>query len=496
MLDVDRIEDVDQLRDVARLLSRTVDHLQTKYDELRRELVKLRDAAAQGRLSMEIEAHQAFLERARREWEGKISEKRSAREPEPRKKQRGHGPRCQPTLPVDEQIHQLLECDLVCPACGDKLEEMPGQYEESEEITVVRRHFRMLRHKRQKYRCRCNGAVVTAPPPLKLIPGGRYSIEFAVEVAAGKYIDHLPLDRQRRMMGREGLRIDTQTMWDQIEVLHRHLRPSYAALLGHILSQPQVGADETWWRVMSNKSSKRWWNWCLSTSDAAFHQIHPSRSSDVAVELLKGYEGVVMTDAYVAYDVLARAGPKIEQAHCWAHVRRKYIEIEDHYPEACQQILDLIGELYEIEKSVPDTSDALELRARVRDERSRNVVAAIKQWALAQRSSPRSALREAIDYMLKLWPGLTAFLENPRVALDNNATERALRPVVLGRKNHYGSRSRRGTEVAAVFYSLLDTARLCGLDPKDYLLKAAKAAIEEPGSALLPQDLAADIAPA
>ncbi len=390
----------------------------------------------------------------------------------------------------------MLECDLVCPACDGKLEEMPGQYEEADEITVVRRHFRIQRHKRQKYRCRCNGAVVTAPPPLKLIPGGRYSIDFAVEVAAGKYIDHLPLDRQRRMMEREGLRIDTQTLWDQIEVLQRHLRPSYAALLGHILSQPLIGADETWWRVMSSKSSKRWWDWCLTSNDAAFHHIHPSRSAKAARELLKGYEGVVMSDAYAAYDVVARAGPKIQQAHCWAHVRRKYIEIEDHHPEACGQVLDLIGELYGIEKGVPDSDDALELRARVRDERSRPIVAAIREWAFSQRSSPRSALREAIDYMLKLWPGLTAFLDNPNVPLDNNASERALRPVVLGRKNHYGSRSRRGTEVAAVFYSLLDTARLCGLDPKDYLLKAAKAAIEEPGSALLPQDVACDIASA
>ncbi len=247
MLDVDRIQDVDQLRDVARLLARTVDHLQTKYDEIRRELAKVRDTAAQGRLSLEIEAHQAFLDRARREWETKVSEKRSVSESAPAKQQRGHGPRDQPNLPVDEQTHRLLECDLVCPACDGKLEEMPGQYEEADEITVVRRHFRIQRHKRQKYRCRCNGAVVTAPPPLKLIPGGRYSIDFAVEVAAGKNIDHLPLDRQRRMMEREGATGSTRkrTLGSDRSPAASPSAELRGAFLGHILSQPLIGADKT-----------------------------------------------------------------------------------------------------------------------------------------------------------------------------------------------------------------------------------------------------------
>ena len=494
MLDVDRITDVDQLRDVARLLARSHEYLQTKLDELRRELAQVRDQAAQGRLSLEIEQLEAFLDRTRRAFEGKLSEKR-ARDSEtaPRPPQRGHGPRPQPKLPVDEQIYSLLEGDRACPACGGQLEEMIGQFEDSDEITVVRQHYRMLRQRRQKYRCRCNGAVVTAPGPLKLIPGGRYSIEFAVEVAAAKYLDHLPLDRQRRMMSRQGLEVDTQTLWDQIETLQRYLRPSYAALLGHILSRGQIGADETWWRVMDTKSSKRWWDWCLATEDAVFHQIHPSRSSAVVEELLRGYDGVVMTDGYAAYDTLARAGP-VKHAHCWAHVRRKYIEIEEHYPQAAAEILERIGELYRIESTVPDIPDSAELRTRVRDQQSRVVVAGIRDWAFAQRSSPRSALRDALDYMLKLWPGLTRFLDDPQVTLDNNGTERALRSVVIGRKNHFGSRSVRGTQVAAVYYSLLDTARLCGLDPKDYLLKAAQAAIEQPGVAVLPQDLRPDVA--
>ncbi len=124
-----------------------------------------------------------------------------------------------------------------------------------------------------------------------------------------------------------------------------------------------------------------------------------------------------------------------------------------------------------------------------RDEKSRVVVKNIRDWAIKQRGSPQSGLRKAIDYMFRLWPGLTRFLDNPAVGLDNNATERALRGVVLGRKNHYGSRSERGTRVAALFYSLIDTAKLCGADPKAYLRCAAKAGIDNPGTAILPHDL-------
>jgi transposase len=235
---------------------------------------------------------------------------------------------------------------------------------------------------------------------------------------------------------------------------------------------------------MQTGSSQRWWDWCLTSEDAVFHWIRPSRSSAAVAELLGAYAGTVMTDGYAAYETLARAGPgQFKQAHCWAHARRKYIEIETFYPEESKQVLDLIGELYRIEKGAPDDPASM---AAARDTQSREVVSQIREWACQQRSTPRSGLREAIDYMLKLWPGLTRFLDDPGVPLDNNATERALRPVVLGRKNHFGSRSQKGTEVAAVYYSLLDTAQLRGRDPKDYLLDAARAAINEPGAVILP----------
>jgi transposase len=494
MLDVDRITDFDQLKQVTRILHKENQRLHEKLAKYVRELAKLRGENAQRRLALEISQLQSQMDAVQRQL-GKVSEKRGSGEPkddEAKPPRRGHGPRLQPKLAIEEQVHELPEDERRCPACNGQLEQMGEQFEDSEEITVVQRQFKLIRRRRRKYRCRCNGAVVTASGPKGHLvrPGGRYSVEFAVEVAVDKYLNHIPLDRQRRMMLQQGLLIDTQTLWDQLYALYGHLEPSYDALLERILGQPQIGADETWWRLMDRKGGKKWWDWCLASPDAVYHRLHPSREAEVVEKLLAGYDGVVMSDGFAAYETLTRAGPaKYRSAHCWAHVRRKFIELEPLHPEPCGEVLDLIRDLYGLEKTVPDTADAAELRRKTRDEQSRKVVAAIRDWAIKQRSSPQSGLRKAIDYMFGLWPGLKLFLDDPAVPLDNNATERALRGVVVGRKNHYGSRSERGTRVAALFYSLIETAKLCGVEPKDYLLQAAKVAIEVPGTVSLPHDL-------
>jgi transposase len=191
-------------------------------------------------------------------------------------------------------------------------------------------------------------------------------------------------------------------------------------------------------------------------------------------------------------------GPRFTLAHCWAHVRRKFVEAEPHYPAPCGEALALIGQLYTVERAGPrldggmddmSRAEALRLRATLRAEQSAPLVAELRAWAHRQRALPESSLGKAIAYMLGLWPGLTRFLEDPRIPLDNNATERGLRGMVVGRKNHYGSRSKRGTEVAALFYSLIESAKLGGVEPKAYLLQAVRAALANPGTVTLPHAL-------
>jgi transposase len=504
VLRLDEIHDADMLRQVAVLLERENARLHERLQRLTDELAHLRgeDAAA-------AQIHLAFLREllAQRERAlfGDASEKRprpgAPAESAPSGPQRGHGPTAQPTLPAIETVHTLPETEQTCPACGGMLTALAGQTEDAEEITVVERRFVLVRHRRQKYRCRCNGCVATAPGPLRLATradarGARYAPEFAVEVAVGKYLDHLPLERQVRIMRREGLIIDSQTLWDQLATVADLLRPTYAALGDYVRQASVVGADETWWRLMERAGTQRWWVWTLSREDAVVYRILESRSQQAARELLAGYRGIVLADGYGAYEALARAGPGVTLAHCWAHVRRKFIEAEPHYPEPCRAVLELIGQLYAVEREASTlaaagavTDETAAWRSRLRHERSRPIVRDIQTWALAQRALPESSLGKALGYLLGLWTGLTRFLDDARIPLDNNRTERGLRGVVLGRKNHYGSRSRRGTEVAALFYSLIESAKLSDVDPKRYLLAATRAALADHAGVTLPHAL-------
>ena len=169
-----------------------------------------------------------------------------------------------------------------------------------------------------------------------------------------------------------------------------------------------------------------------------------------------------------------------------------------NYPEPCRTALELITQLYAVEHEVPTplgliaedgSADFLARRRRLRHERSRAIVAEIQTWALVQRALPESSFGKALGYLRGLWPGLTRFLDDPRIPLDNNRTERGLRGVVLGRKNHYGSRSRRGLDVAALFYSLIESAKVCGVEPKAYLRHAMRAALADRAAVTLPHTL-------
>lgn len=503
MIQIENEQNADILRQVALLLDRENRHLHERIKALIVRNAQLEGADASS-LQLEIDQLREILAKREQEIFGTSSEKRrSPRTPKPEPiPQTGHGPTEQPQLPVVEETIELAEEERVCPSCEGALEPMGDQTEDAEEITVVQRRFTIVKRRRQKYRCRCNAAVVTAPAPPRLIPGGRYSSAFAVEVAINKYLDHQPLERQSRTMARQGLVVSSQTLWDQIEALAGVLTPSYEALHQSVLADSVVHADETYWRLMTRKGNSKWWVWSVASRQAVFYRLCGTRSEKAAKTILSGYKGIVMCDGYTAYKTLARnenqaasrAGPRMTLAHCWAHARRKFVEAKGNYPIPCEQALDLIGKLFEVEREVPavqapEESAALALRQQLRNERSKPILDQLRAWAEETRPAalPRSGLGKAINYMLGHWQGLTRFLENPSVPLDNNLAERELRGIVVGRKNHYGSRSKRGTEVAAILYSLTESAKLVGVEPNTYLRKATTAALEEPGTVTLPK---------
>jgi transposase len=490
--------DVERLRQMALLLEAENARLHRRLVELTRALAEAR-GEAQAQLELELQHLQEQLAAQTRALFARSSERRASQDGEPAATpatpRRGHGPRPQAALPLAEVIHTLDAPDQVCPQCGGDLQAWAGQFEEAEEIDVVERSFRLVRHKRQKYRCRCGSCIDTALGPPKLLPGGRYSVDFAVAVAVGKYLDHLPLARQVRQMARAALTVDTQTLWDQLLALHRHLTPTYEALVAYVRSAPVLGADETTWQLMEPGRSKTWYVWALHRPDAVAYRLLGTRSTAGARAVLGDYGGIVLCDGYAAYRALARdgagsrAGPVLTLAHCWAHVRRHFLDAEPHSPQAAD-VLDLIGRLYQTERAAQAAAgDAPERLVAERRAQVAPIVEQIRQWVSTQRALPQSALGKALAYTTDLWPGLVAFLDHAAIPLDNNGTERALRGVAVGRKNHYGSRSERGTQVAALCYTLLESAKLAGIDPAAYLATATRRAIATPGTITLPRDL-------
>jgi transposase len=493
VINVSTETDIECLRQVAQLLVAENDRLHQRLQVLSAELAKAEGRDAE-RLQLELDLLREQLHQRNQTIFGTSSEKgskiRSARAEDetPKKPQTGHGPSAQPELPIREEIFELDEADQACPKCGGELTPMEGQFEESEVVDVVERSFHVVKEKRQKYACSCGECVETALGSIKSIPGGRYSLPFAAMVASEKYEDHNPLARQVRQMGRVGLEVTTQTLWDQVLALSRHLTPSYWALKDFVLEAGVVGMDETRWPLLAKGKTKKWWVWSLCRPEAVFYQIAPTRSAAEVKGLLGHYAGVVMCDGYAAYPsfVKGRDAPgQLVLANCWSHARRKFVQAAPNYPVA-EEMMELIAQLYRVEA---EAGDDPVLRAELRRLKSQPVIDEIQAWLLSQRALPKSSVGKAITYTSKLWKGLTHFLSDPGVPLDNNATERSIRGIALGRKNHYGSKSQRGTEVAAILYSLTESAKLAGLSGRVYLEEAARRAILNPGTVTLPHEL-------
>jgi transposase len=485
VLDIDSIDDPKELRSICRA-----------YEASHRLLVdRLETLAKKVALLEGLEAAQACLELpdlviGEPSQETKPPAPQGDQEPpeKTRRKRKGHGPNPQLSLPRETTEHHLDETP-ECPACGGDMKIWEGQFEESEEVTVVETTFKVVCHLRAKYRCTCHGAVVTAPGPDKLIPGGRYSIEFAIYSAIEKFCYHNPTARQVRRMEDSGLQISTQTLSDLLVALAEHLEPTWQRLWELALEQPVLHADETGWKMMGSKVKSTWTLFGLTAPQLAVYHLASSKSAEATHEILAGFRGTLVVDGYKVYSIIADLEKDMLIAHCWAHADRKFKDAKDP-PEKISTFRTLIAKLYEVEREVegpfPGDEAAQEKRHALRQEKSKAILEEIREAAFDCGGLRRSNFGKAAAYLLAHWQGLTRFLDDPRIALDNNAAERALRGPVVGRKNFYGNRSKRGAKTTAILYSLIETAKLCGRNPSEYLREAAVAAIRRPGTVTLP----------
>lgn len=497
MRDFSKETDVEFLQRAATLMQSELVRLVDELAKLRRENARLKGQSARA-AQLRLKELELRIENLQKMIFGSSSEKRpdDDKPTKPQSERKGHGRRNQPDLEVVENVIELDEADRACKACGEVMQPWEGQFESSEEVDVIPRRYVLKRHLRQKYRCTCGGCIETAPVPEKLVPGGRYSIDLAVDVAVHKYLDHQPLERQVRAMARDGLVVESQTLFDLVDAVAKRSKGAYEKIGARARAAPVAGADETRWPVhgKGNESSpSRWHAWLLGTDDFVYFEIHDTRGREAAESLLRGFEGVLITDEYSVYRSLANDRPSLRHAHCWAHVRREYIEIEKAFPVETSEMLFWMRWMWAVE-SVAKREDGTVDLDRLGELRGRFSRAAVEQVAnLARRilraHEPGSRIHVVAKTMLEVWPALTLFLDDARVPLDNNGRERALRGMVIGRKNHYGSRSRRGTEVAAVLYTLIETAKLANVDSRKYLAATVRRALRDEAP-ITPQEFA------
>ena len=301
--------------------------------------------------------------------------------------------------------------------------------------------------------------------------------------------DHLPLNRQVQRMARSGLKMSTQTLFDQQATLAKHLEPTWRKLWDLATAEDVLHVDETSWKMMGSKTKSNWTLFGLTAPKLAVYHLANSKSTEVVREILTGFSGTLVVDGYNVYPIIAELEKEINIAHCWTHADRKFKEAKDP-PAGVAEMRSLIKELYETEKKVegpfPGSKAAQEERHALRQKESVKTIKNIRKAAFGFGGLRRSAFGKALHYLLAHWDGLTQFLRDPRIALDNNAAERVLRGPVVGRKNFYGNRSKRGAKTAAILYSLIETAKLCEKNPSEYLREAAIAAIRSPGTVTLP----------
>ena len=470
--------------DVA-LLKQIIEELQVnlvtrkvEIEQLRLELAKLKRLKF-GRSSERLDARIAQLELTLEELEvsaAPVVSTVTAVLPERLKPVRRPLPEALPR----ETITHAAACQ--CPACGGALR-LVGE-DVAEVLEYVPSRFKVIRHVRPKFACGGCQTIVQADAPSRPIARGLAGPGLLAHVLIAKYCDHLPLYRQSQIYAREGIELERSTLADWVGQSSTLLRPLVEAIERHVLAAEKLHADDTPVPVLcpGRGTTKQGRLWTYVRDDrpaksevppAVWFAYSPDRKGAHPQQHLRHFRGILQADGYAGFDRLynpADPNHPIKEAACWAHVRRKFYDIyvATDSPIA-NEALRRIGALYEIEKQCRGEAPAT--RQNLRQVRAGPLLDDLKRWMqemLAQIST-KSDLARAIHYALSRWAALTRYRDEGRIEIDNNAAERALRAVALGRKNYLFAGADVGGERAAAIYSLVGTAKLNGIDPEGYL---------------------------
>jgi transposase len=398
-----------------------------------------------------------------------------------------------------EVIEHAAPC--ACPNCGGALRPLGEDVTEVLDYTPAR--FRVIRHVRPKLSCRSCETIAQAEVPSLPIQRGLATPALLAHVLVAKYADHCPLYRQAEIYARAGVELDRSTLADWVGQSARLLRPLVDAVGAHVMAADRIFADDTTVPVLDpgRGSTKTGRLWCYVRDDRPFagaappavlYRYSPDRKGEHPRSHLAGYRGILQADGYAGYSGIYESG--VTEAACMAHCRRPFFELHasDGSPLALEA-LQRIAALYAIEDTI--RGQPPEVRLRVRQAQSAPLFANLRTWLeqTLTRISGKSQLASAIRYMLTRWDALTLVLRDGRACIDNNAAERAMRSIPLGRKNWLHAGSDAGGERAAAIFSLTETAKLNMLDPEDYLRQVLERIADHPVKRvheLLPWNLA------
>lgn len=415
-------------------------------------------------------------------------------------------------LPRVDVIHDIAEEEKIC-GCGAELCRI-GE-EVSEKLDIVPARIQVLRHIRYKYACKqCEGVestgptVLIAPPPAELIPKGLATAGLVAFIAIAKYCDGLPLYRQEKIFARYGVDLSRSTMASWMVKAAECCKALMGLLRKKLISGPLVNADETPVQVLdepgrANTTTSYMWVFRGGEPgrEVIFYRYSPTRSGDVPREVLQGFSGYLQTDAYSAYEGLEG---QVRLVGCFAHVRRYFVRVIDargksaQKPGSAEVALDYIRRLYAIEKQARKQELSPSEHYLFRREKAEEILSAFKAWMDKQAllTPPKGLLGKALSYTRTHWHKLIRYVQDGHITPDNNAVENAIRPFAVGRKNWLFAGHPNGADAGATLFSLIETARNCGIEPYQYLRfvfeRIPLAQSSEDFEALLPQNLVPD----
>ena len=394
-----------------------------------------------------------------------------------------------------------------CACCGSERLSKVGE-DVTETLEVIPRQWKVTQTVREKFTCRDCEKISQPPAPFHTTPRGWAGPNLLATILFEKYGAHQPLNRQSERYAREGVALSTSTLADQVGACAVALKPLHDLIVAHVLAAERLHGDDTPVPVLAKGKTATGRAWVYVRDDrpftgpdppAALFRYSRDRSGDHPVEHLRTFAGILQADAYAGYRRLyepGRSAGPVTEALCWSHGRRKFYELADiatgkrrgkSAPPISPLALEAvtrIDALFDIERAI--NGETAERRLAERRERSAPLVAELEDWMRTERAglSRHAAVAKAMDYMLKRWDGFARFLDDGRICLTNNAAERALRPLCLGRKSWLFCGSDRGGERAAVMYTLIGTAKLSDVDPQAWLADVLDRMAEMPQTRL------------